>query len=87
MKPVEGGFDVTGDLTIHGVTKVVTLQLKGYDKVVEFPKGTPPSVGGTMTGVVIKRSEFGMTTALRPNLGDEVTRITIGIEAAKEVAK
>jgi polyisoprenoid-binding protein YceI len=80
VKPVEGGFEVTGDLTIHGVTKVVTLNLKGYDKVVEFPKGTP-RVGGT-TSLVIKRSDYGMTTAL-PNLGDEV-HITIGIEAAKE---
>jgi len=83
VKPVDGGYEVTGDLTIHGVTKVVTLQLKGFDKVVEFPKGTP-RVGGTNT-LVIKRSDYGMITAL-PNLGDEV-HITMGIEAAKEAVK
>src|SRR5690349_18971272 len=40
VKAVDGGFDVTGDLTLHGVTKPVSFSLKGGDKVVEFPKGT-----------------------------------------------
>src|SRR5262249_41074029 len=79
VKPVEGGFDLTGDLTIHGVTKSVSFHLKGCDKVVDF-KG--PRVGGT-TSLIIKRSDFGMTTAL-PALGDEV-HIIIGVEAAKDV--
>lgn len=85
VKPIDGGFELTGDLTIHGVTKPITLTLKGCDKEIEFPKGTP-RVGGT-TSLVIKRSDYGMTTAL-PKLGDEVY-ITIGVEAAKptEAAK
>lgn len=85
VKLIDGGYELTGDLTIHGVTKPVSFTLKGCDKVIEFPKGTP-RVGGT-TSLVIKRSDFGMTTAL-PKLGDDV-HITIGIEAAKpaEAAK
>src|SRR5664279_1499192 len=38
VKAIEGGFEVTGDLTMHGVTKPLTIKLKGGDKVVEFPK-------------------------------------------------
>ena len=34
VKPVSGGFEVTGDLTMHGVTKPVSFTLKGGDKVV-----------------------------------------------------
>ena len=39
VKAVEGGYEVTGDLTLHGVTKPVSFTLEGGDKVVEFPKG------------------------------------------------
>src|SRR5580698_6703074 len=38
VKAVDGGYEVTGDLTLHGVTKPVSFTLKGGDKVVEFPK-------------------------------------------------
>ena len=80
VKKVEGGYEVAGDLTLHGVKKEITLNLKGADKVVEFPKGTPRI--GIVTTTVIKRSEFDMKTALEA-LGDEV-HITIGAEAVKE---
>ena len=29
VKPIEGGYEVTGDLTMHGETKPVTFSLKG----------------------------------------------------------
>ena len=38
MKPIEGGYEVTGDLTLHGETKPVTFSLKG-GKTAEFPPG------------------------------------------------
>jgi hypothetical protein len=38
VKAVDGGYEVTGDLTLHGVTKPVSFTLKGGDKIVEFPK-------------------------------------------------
>lgn len=52
-------FTVTGDLTIHGVTRPVTLQVEG-----PTPEGKDPW-GNTRTGATattrIKRSDFGLT--------------------------
>jgi polyisoprenoid-binding protein YceI len=79
VKAVDGGFEVTGDLTLHGVTKSVSLKLKGGDKVVEFPKGTKRI--GLVSSLSIVRSEFGVSAELAA-LGDEIP-IFIGIEAAK----
>ncbi|MBC7856602.1 MAG: YceI family protein [Pirellulaceae bacterium] len=83
VKATDAGYEVTGDLTLHGVTKPVSLSLKGGHKVVEFPKGTPRI--GVTSSVTIKRSEFDMKTELGA-LGDDV-HIIVGLEAAKEKAK
>jgi polyisoprenoid-binding protein YceI len=84
VKATDAGYEVTGDLTLHGVTKPITLNLNGGHKVVEFQK--VPRIGVTSV-VTIKRSEFGMTTELG-GLGDDV-HIIVGLEAAKpkEAAK
>ncbi len=79
VKAVDGGFEVTGDLTLHGVTKPISLKLKGGDKVVEFPKGTKRI--GLVSTFAIVRSDFGVNTELGA-LGDEIP-ISVGIEAAK----
>ena len=76
----KGGYEVTGDLTLHGVTKPVTFTLIGGDKTVEFPKGMM-RIGFTIS-LSIKRSEFDMKTDLK-GLGDDVY-IDMGIEAAKQ---
>jgi polyisoprenoid-binding protein YceI len=80
VKKVDGGYEVAGDLTVHGVTKPVTLSLKGGDKMVEFPKGVQRI--GIQTTPAINRSEYDMKAGL-PSLGDEVL-INIAIEAVKE---
>ena len=80
VKKTDDGFEVTGDLTLHGVTKPLTLKLKGGDKVVEFPKGTPRI--GVQTMLTLDRTEYGMTTAIE-GLGKEV-HINIALEAAGE---
>jgi polyisoprenoid-binding protein YceI len=79
VKAVDGGYEVTGDLTLHGVTKPISFKLKGGDKVVEFPKGTKRI--GLVSTFSIVRSDFGVT-AEPVALGDEIP-ISIGIEAAK----
>ncbi len=79
VKPVEGGFEVAGDLTMHGVTKPVTLTFAGGDKVVEFPKGTKRV--GLVSEFSVLRTDYGVSTA-QGGLGDEVT-IVVGVEAAK----
>jgi polyisoprenoid-binding protein YceI len=80
VKPTDGGYEVTGDLTLHGVKKEITLELKGGNKLVEFPKGMH-RIGAT-TDTAIKRSDFGMRAELPVSLGDDV-RILMGIEAVK----
>ncbi len=72
-------FDVTGDLTMHGVTKSVTVSME------KTGAGSDPwgfiRVGfeGTLT---VKRSEFGMDKMLE-GVGDEI-RVTLAFEGARK---
>lgn len=71
---------VTGDLTLLGVTKPVTLDTT-LNKAAPNPRSNVPTVGFTATGM-IKRSDFGMEYGL-PGVGDEV-KLDINVEAAQE---
>jgi len=68
---------VEGLLTLHGVSKPVTLDVN-MNKIGKNPINDRMTVGFTAS-TKIKRSDFGMNTLL-PKLGDEVT-IEIGAEA------
>ena len=68
---------VAGDLTIHGVTKPVTLEVKNF-KCGPHPLKKVPACGADLT-TTIKRSEFGVS-AYSPNVGEEVT-LEIQVEA------
>lgn len=68
---------VNGLLTLHGVTKPVTLMVS-LNKVGKNPINERMTVGFTGT-TELKRSDFGMKTLL-PAVGDEVS-IEIGAEA------
>lgn len=68
VKPTKEGFDVKGDLTLHGKTKPVMFKLEG-GKTAEFPKGVQRT--GYSTQLKLKRSEFGMENMLEA-IGDEV---------------
>ena len=63
--------DVTGDLTLLGVTKPVVLKVTFNGGMKEHPFTKKPAIGFSATGVV-KRSEFGMGNAI-PVVGDDVT--------------
>jgi polyisoprenoid-binding protein YceI len=69
------GYDVTGDLTLLGVTKPVTVQIAQTGPLND-PKGNPRA--GFDTTFTVKRSDFGMKYGLGP-IGDEVT-LTISFE-------
>jgi polyisoprenoid-binding protein YceI len=72
-------YEVTGDLTLHGVTKPV--------KVKVVPTGTGKDQGGTpIAGIeamfTIKRTDFGMSNMVGP-VGDDVW-ITVAIEGKRK---
>jgi polyisoprenoid-binding protein YceI len=63
------GATVTGNLTLHGITKPVVLHVRFIGAGVN-PIDKAYTVGFEATGT-IKRSDFGVTTYL-PAIGDEV---------------
>ncbi len=64
-------FKLTGDLTLHGVTKPVTLDLF-YKGTVENPMSKKATAGFQVTGT-IKRSDFGIGAGFpAPMISDEV---------------
>ena len=84
-KTGDGTFDVTGDLTIKGVTKEVVLKVTSLG----FGPGMRPGtqLSGWEATTVIKKSDFGVNgpAMLGKVLGDDVT-IDISIEAGLKKA-
>ncbi len=83
------GLAVTGDLTMHGVTKEVVLNVEGPTPEIKDPWGNLRR-GATAT-TKLKRSEFGLkwNNALEGGgvvVGDDIA-ITIDIEATRPGAK
>jgi polyisoprenoid-binding protein YceI len=70
---------VTGDLTIHGVTRPTTFDV-AINKIGEHPMRKVPAAGFTAEAT-IKRSDFGVDKYV-PAIPDEV-RISISTEALK----
>jgi len=86
-----GGFKLTGDLTMRGVTKEVVLDVEALRPAIKDQRGT--SRTGTTATTRINRQEFGLTWSRALDgggvvVGDEVS-ITIDIElvAAPPVTK
>jgi len=63
------GLKISGELTVHGVTKPVVLSTK-INKVGEGPMGKGPSAGFE-ADTTVKRSDFGVDK-LAPGVSDEV---------------
>lgn len=83
------GLAVTGDLTMHGVTKEIVLNVEGPTPEVRDPWGNYRR-GATATAKV-NRKDFGLTwnAVLETGgvaVGDEVT-ITIDVEAVRQADK
>ncbi len=74
-----GKAKVTGDLTIHGVTKEVVLDVDGPSAVAKDPRGGQ-HVGASAT-TKISRKDFGVSGGAGM-VGDDVT-ITLDIELVK----
>jgi polyisoprenoid-binding protein YceI len=82
VRPAGSDYEVTGDLTIHGVTRAVDLE-------VEFNGVSPDPWGGTRAGfsasTEISRSDFGIEFNMALDgggvvVGDKI-KITLEIEA------
>jgi polyisoprenoid-binding protein YceI len=77
VKMIDDGYEVTGDLTMHGKTNSITMKLTG---------GKTANFGGQRIGfstvLSLKRADYGMTR-LAPAAGDEV-RIDISMEGTKK---
>jgi polyisoprenoid-binding protein YceI len=78
-----GHLKVTGDLTLHGVTKPVVLSVSGPTEPVKDPRGK--SHMGASATTKINRSNFGMGN-MQPMVGNEI-EITIDVELVKPTAK
>jgi polyisoprenoid-binding protein YceI len=75
-----GKLQITGDLTIHGVTKEVVLDVDGPTEPIKDPMGKGQRMGASAT-TKVNRQDFGVS-ALSGLVGDEIT-ITIDVEMTK----
>ena len=78
-----GTFKLTGDLTIHGITKAVTLDVEG--PTAPLAQGAMLRVGAAAT-TTLNRRDFGISYSrmveAAPVVSDDV-KITIDVEATK----
>jgi polyisoprenoid-binding protein YceI len=84
VEPVGAGrFKLTGDLTLHGVTKEVTLTVDGPSPAVKTQTGLKVGASATTT---LNRRDFGLQynamIEAGPVVSDDV-QVTIDIEANK----
>ncbi len=79
VKAVKDGYEVAGDLTLHGKTVATTFILKG-GRSAEFPKGVQRT--GYTSQFVIKRSDFGVGQPTEA-IGDDVY-VVISFEGVKK---
>jgi polyisoprenoid-binding protein YceI len=79
VKKTASGYDVIGELTLHGVTKPVSVQVipTGNGK---GPSGRP--IAGLEATLNFKRSDFGMTNMVGP-VGDDVL-VNVGVEGSRK---
>jgi|ERR1700678_4373840 polyisoprenoid-binding protein YceI len=76
-----GKLKMTGNLTLHGVTKVVTFDVDGPSDAITDPwKNQRRGASATTT---INRRDFGITTYPAAAIGDDV-KITLDIEFIKK---
>ena len=72
-------YDVTGELTLHGVTRPIRLKIVPVGSG-KGPMGAP--IAGIDASFMVKQSEFGMTKMVGP-IGDDVW-VNVSIEGTKK---
>lgn len=87
VKAAGSGYEVTGDLTLHGVTKTVTLEMEapGNEQVGMDSKSVHRGFTATTT---VNRKDFGLLWNGKLKSGDAVigdeVKIELDIEAVKQ---
>jgi polyisoprenoid-binding protein YceI len=78
----KGKLKITGDLTMHGVTKEVVLQVEGPNGPIKDPRGN--SHMGASATTQVNRKDFGINGS-PGGVGDDVL-ITLDVEMVKPAA-
>ena len=76
-------YQVTGDLTMHGVKRQITVPLRLLAEG-KGPYGDPRN--GFLCQTELKRSDYDMTNLLENNLVGDAVSITISFEGVKQEA-
>ncbi len=79
----DGKLKITGDLTIHGVTKEVVLDVDGPTPAIKDPWGNT-RIGASAT-TKINRKDYGVA-GLPAVVGDEIS-ITLDVEMTRQAPK
>jgi len=85
-KTGDGRYAVTGDLTLHGVTREVVLDVEGPTQSVKDPRGGLRA--GAHATTKINRQDFGISWSRALDgggvmVGDEIT-VAIDVEGVKK---
>lgn len=79
VRAAKDGYEVTGDFTLHGVTKSITFPLTG-GKTAEFPKGVQRT--GFTAELVLKRGDYGIDK-FAGAVGEDI-HIAVSFEGTKK---
>jgi polyisoprenoid-binding protein YceI len=79
-----GKLAITGDLTMHGVTKEVVLDVDGPSAPIKDPMGPGQRIG-VSASTKINRQDFGIAGA--PGIVNDEVTITIDAELTRAAAK
>lgn len=80
-------YKAVGDLTMHGVTKPVTLDVTMNGPVTnESPRGKQEKVGFKISGT-IKRSDFGIGSAIPATVASDEVELKSNAEFSKDAPK
>jgi polyisoprenoid-binding protein YceI len=77
-----GGLKLTGDLTMHGVTKSVTFDVQPLSPDTKTPFGT--TIVGTSATARIHRRDFGITGGTAGVVVSDEVNITLDLELLKQ---
>jgi len=80
VRGADGMWDVTGDLTMHGVTKPVTAKVEQTGRA----KGRGGDSAGFEATFTVDRSQFGMNYGVEKGAIGKDVRVIVGLEVGAE---